>query len=242
MPFESVITAEKATWFLSTPVPVTNAPLAGTKPPMTGFDRLMKEGQYAEGLSLLDSVEAVYCSIPCYTDSYEMGVVYNNRGSARMALALYQTGDSALKNELLHHAEMEIKQSIMLYEAWKRKFDGMTNGMISSYVHACFPARDSFGNNPDYDRMLKKRIGDIELARVEINRRLSVSYSNLGIIQRHLYQQDSAMVSYMKALKLWKRNPTAKNNLNTLLGRPQEKGSLIEQLFPPDRKTPDYTD
>ncbi len=206
---------------------------------LSGFDRLMKEGKYADGLSLLDSVEAVYSSIPCYPESYEMGVVYNNRGSARMALALYQTGDSVLRSELLKHAESEIRWSILLYEAWKRKFDTMTTEMISSFVSKCFAAREHLGNDMDYQRILNKRVEDIELARVEVNRRISVSYSNLGIIQRHLYQQDSALVSYVKALKLWKRNPTAKNNLNTLLGRPQEEGSLIEQLFPPERKTPD---
>jgi hypothetical protein len=66
-----------------------------------------------------------------------------------------------------------------------------------------------------------------------------VAYANLGIIQRHQYHQDSAISSYMAALKLWKRNPTAKNNLNTLLGRPAEDESIIDQLFPPDRRKPD---
>lgn len=203
------------------------------------YDELIREGKQEEGFKLLDSIEATYRKVPCYAESYEMGVVYNNRGSAWLTMALYKTSDSIQKAEILALAEQGIKQSITSYQHWLNRFDPLSDEQLRKEVVACFPEHDPAFRGKRYSRIINRRIRDLNLAKIETKRRLSVSYSNLGIIQRHLYQQDSAIISYLTALKLWKRNPTAKNNLNTLLGRPVEDESILQQLFPPDRRKPD---
>ncbi len=203
------------------------------------YDGLMKSGKFDKGLILLDSIEQIYKAIPCYSESFEMGVIHNNRGSAWLTLALYNTDDSMRKAEMLVLAQKEVRLSIVSYEEWLQRFDSMPFTELKSMVEQCFPERDPAFTEWDYQRIIDRRIKDIELAKIETPRRLSVSYSNLGIIQRHQYQQDSAIQSYIKALKLWNRNPSAKNNLNTLLGREAEDESILRQLFPPDRRKPE---
>ncbi|MBU4487117.1 MAG: hypothetical protein KKD38_09340, partial [Candidatus Delongbacteria bacterium] len=89
----------------------------------------------------------------------------------------------------------------------------------------------------DYkDKIIEKRISDIRLALQEIDKRYSVTYTNLGIIMRHKLQQDSAMIYYKKALDLWEDNHFAKSNLNVLMGEKPLKRGVIEKLFPPERK------
>ncbi len=203
------------------------------------YDGLMKNGKFDEGLVLLDSIEQIYSAVPCYRESFELGVIYNNRGSAWLTMALYNTDDSMRKAEMLVLASNETMRSINVYEEWMRRFDTISFSEIQSEVITCFPEEDPAFDGFDYQRIVDRRIGDIQLAKIETPRRLSVSYSNLGIIQRHRYQLDSAIQSYIKALKLWNRNPSAKNNLNTLLGRETEDESILRQLFPPDRRKPE---
>lgn len=203
------------------------------------YDELMQEGAFEKGMVLLDSIEAIYQHVPCYANSFEMGVIYNNRASAWLTMALYKTSDTIQKAEMLELAKREIIRSIHFYEKWLEKYEPYTDKQIQAEVIRCFPSSDPVFQGEDYLRILNQRIDDIQLAKIETPRRLSVSYSNLGIIQRHQYQQDSAIQSYITALKLWKRNPTAKNNLNTLMGREPEDESIIQQLFPPDRRKPD---
>lgn len=212
--------------------------VTGARRMLQTYDELMREGRYEEGFLLLDSVEEIFSRIPCYAGSFEMGVVFNDRGSAWLTIALYKNGDSARKEELLSLAERSIRQSIRTYENWLQWIDSMPAEQLESWVEQCFPASDPVFGNVNHERMVRRRIEDLNLARIETKRRLSVVYSNLGIVQRHRLLQDSAILSYMTALKLWKLNPAAKNNLNTLLGRPTEDESIIKQLFPPDRRKP----
>jgi len=87
--------------------------------------------------------------------------------------------------------------------------------------------------NRNYNKILNKRIDDLILARHETPRRLSVTYTNMGIVLRHQYKQNEAVECYIKAIKLWKDNYTARNNFNVLMGKPPEDRSIIDQLFPP---------
>lgn len=203
------------------------------------FDRLMREGKYTAGFPLLDSAESIYGAIPCYSESYEMGVIENNRASAWLGMALYTATDSVQKTEWLFQAGLSVRKAIHRYQQWYDRFNLRSKEEINKELSPCFTAREVTFTGLNHQKILSKRIEDIELAKVENPRRLSVAWSNLGIIQRHQLLQDSAIDSYMTALKLWKRNPVAKNNLNTLLGRPQEDESIINQLFPPDRRKPD---
>lgn len=202
-------------------------------------DRCMQEGKFTEALLLNDSAAAIITGLPCYRDSYETGVLENNRGSARMGMAIYQPGDSLRKQELLYQAETHIRTAITVYEKWMAWYEVSSHESLLKETAGCFRKDDPALKGKVIDDLIAKRVSDLELARVETPRRLSVAWANLGMVQRHQYRQDSALESYLKALRLWKRNPTAKNNLNMLLGRPPEDESILDQLFPPDRRKPD---
>lgn len=203
------------------------------------YDDLMQAGNYEEGLLLLDSIEQIYLRIPCYATSFEIGVLQNNRASVWITLGLYKTTDSTQRAEMLVLAEKAVREAIQSYQNWLQQVDSLSPAQIREMAVACFPVTDPALQGENVDRLINRRIENMELGITETKRRLSVAWSNLGIVQRHQYQQDSAVISYITALKLWKRNPTAKNNLNILLGKPAEDPSIIEQLFPPDRRKPD---
>ena len=84
-------------------------------------------------------------------------------------------------------------------------------------------------------KYIKARTKDIEKAILENDRRLSVCYTNLGIVFRQREQYKQAAEQYKKALELWDRNLNAENNLNVLLGKPLKKRNIIQKLFPPER-------
>jgi hypothetical protein len=86
------------------------------------------------------------------------------------------------------------------------------------------------------DAIIKNRVREIQTAQVETKRRLSVSYTNLGIIRRHENNPEEAYGYYTKALDMWSENLAAKNNINILFGRPVERQSFMRKMFPPDRK------
>jgi tetratricopeptide (TPR) repeat protein len=91
-------------------------------------------------------------------------------------------------------------------------------------------------NNETLDAIIRNRVKEIMSARIETPRRLSVSYTNLGIIKRHENEVEKAYDYYNKALELWDENHAAKNNMNILFGKPPEKQSVLRKLFPPERK------
>jgi tetratricopeptide (TPR) repeat protein len=199
------------------------------------LDRLMSEKEYDKVLKLLNQIQANYTQIPYYRKSYEQGVVHNNRGSVYLQQALYECKDSIIKLQLLENAENEFIHSIHYYKNWLKKFSDMKEDEIHEYVH-----QNLFRDNTDLSqktlaKILKKKTEDEVFAKIENLRRLSVTYSNMGIIKRHQMKQDSALEYFAKALCLWDKNHVAKNNMNVLLGRPIEKKGVLEKLFPPDR-------
>jgi len=200
------------------------------------YDRLISRREYAAALQLLDTVYRMYQRTPGYRGSYEFGVIFNNRGSAYLSMALY---DSALtveeKNQLFTLAEEQIMQGIKCYEKWIDSAGAMSREQIRVRITPFFDAHDSRLKGMNITRIIRKRTDDIVNAQVETPRRLSVSYTNLGVLQRHQYRQEEAVQSYIEAIKLWKDNFTARNNLNVLMGKPPEDRSFIDKLFPPKR-------
>jgi len=188
------------------------------------YSRLIDEEKYTLVFIVLDELEALYKNTPGYADSYELGIVYNNRTATYLLMALY--GD---KEELLSHAEQAAATSISIYETWLQVYGELGTEEIQSKIGPFFQVSE---------KVLNKRVSDIRLAQLEVKRRLSVSYTNLGIVQRHQLHLEQAVASQTKALQLWPDNHTAKNNLNVLFGKEPQKRSLIDQLFPKQRKKP----
>jgi tetratricopeptide (TPR) repeat protein len=200
------------------------------------FDKLMKMNEFSSALPLADTIESLLISVPGYIESYEPGIVYNNRGSAYLSIALYATKDSTEKIRLLGLAKKGIDSSIVIYNTWLDKFSALTKDELSEYIKPFFPENEVAFSGKNYNKILQKRVADLVLAQKDAPRRLSVCYTNLGIILRHQYKQNEAVESYIKAIKLWKENYTARNNFNVLMGKPPRDRSIIDQLFPPDKK------
>lgn len=185
---------------------------------------------------LLDSIEPIYSSIPHYSESFEVGVLSNNRGAAWLTEALFaDSPGNSVKDSLLNLADLAIRRSISIYEAWEERFAKHTEEMIKEEIRTEFMTGLERYAEAERKEYLEKRVEEIIESQTEIHRRLSVSYTNLGIIYRHREEYEAAVKSYQTALELWDRNLTAENNLNILLGQPLKKRNILQRLFPPER-------
>lgn len=199
------------------------------------YDKLLIKDKLSEALPLLDSIDAIFLNTPGYADSYERGIVYNNKASVFLTLALYSNNDSLQKSAHLVNAKYYVDSSIVIYQNWLEKYGSMDEDLLLKETKIFFQENDSSFKKENYKRIVRKRVNDLLLAQKETNRRLSVCYTNLGIIFRHQYQVDEALRCYINALKLWQDNYTARNNFNVLMGRTPEDRSVIDQLFPPPK-------
>jgi tetratricopeptide (TPR) repeat protein len=206
-----------------------------TKFMLQRFDLLMSELNYTSALLLLDTIQAVFTNIACYRESYETGMVFNNRGSAFLSMALYEVEDSIEQQKLLGFAGENLDSSIRIYKNWLSQYEYLPADSITKILTPCFRKDDKAFSDSDSKVILKKRVEDIVLAQKETKRRLSVSYTNLGIVKRHQYLQNEAIECYKQAIDLWGDNFTARSNLNVLMGNPPKKRSVVDQLFPPDK-------
>ncbi len=206
-----------------------------TKMQFKEYDKLMKKGNFSAALPILDSIETTLQSTPGYSESYEMGIVYNDKASACLSIAIYSIKDSLEKTNMLKIAQQHIDSSIVIYTKWLNINKNLSKEKLLINITPFFPKEDIAFKGKNYQNILQKRVDDLLLAQKECSRRLSVSYTNLGIIQRHLYKQDKALASYIKAIKLWKDNYTARNNFNVLMGNEPEDRSIIDELFPPEK-------
>jgi tetratricopeptide (TPR) repeat protein len=210
--------------------------IVATKYMFRQYDSMMKENQFTSALPILDKIDSILLIVPGYNDSYERAIVSNNRGSAFLGMALYKSSDSTEKTRLLSVAKTNIDSSITIYNGWLNKYNALSKDELYESIYRFFPNEDMAFKGKNLKKILQKRVEDLQTAQKEIPRRLSVCYTNLGAIQRHQYKQHEAVESYIKAIELWKDNYTARNNFNVLMGKPPKDRSIINQLFPPDKK------
>ena len=207
------------------------------------YDGLAQAGNLYEVISLLDSISALYQSTPHYAASFELGVLHNNRAAAMLTIALY--GDSIPESanpyrnlstdSLLVLAENQIHRAITLYEHWNSRFEGKEEKEIKEMIRVEFMNGLDPGLPDLNDKYLSNRVREISASLVENRRRLSVCYTNLGLLYRIRQEYPEAVTYYERAIELWDRNLDAENNLNKLLGRPLKKRNIIQKLFPPGK-------
>ncbi|MFP4664536.1 MAG: tetratricopeptide repeat protein [Bacteroidales bacterium] len=194
---------------------------------------------------LLDSVESIYSGITHYQNSFEMGVTANNRAAVYLTLAMHQDSIELPENSeylleyprdsLLGIAEHHLHKAIRIYQNWREKYNDLSKSACEEKIKSDFLKGLEGYSKEDQQKYLENRVDVFMDNQVEIDRRLSVSYTNLGVIYRLEENYDQAIDAYAKAIELWDRNMTAENNLNVLLGRPKKKQNFIHKLFPPDR-------
>ncbi|MCU0456920.1 MAG: tetratricopeptide repeat protein [Bacteroidales bacterium] len=189
-----------------------------------------------QAFCLLDSAYSVFRSLPDYSSSFEVGLIYNNKCSALLLQAMYDTSiTESQKRYLLSRSMIYCDSSISIYRNWIREWHGLSISEITEKISPWMKEDDEAFRGHNYKKIFAGRIRNIISARQETPRRLSVSLSNKGTIYRHMMMPDSSLAYYREALKLWKDNRTAKSNLNVLLGGEPIKPNLIQSLFPPDK-------
>jgi tetratricopeptide (TPR) repeat protein len=210
--------------------------IAGARELMQEFDRASGSLKSIEAFPSLDSAAALFRSIPDYECSFEIGVIYNNKSSALLFMAIYDsTAGANEKSNLLDLSMKYSDSSIMCYTRWREEWGDLSPFEIGEKLRPMMHKDDPAFSRVNFEKVFERRTKNIIAARIETDRRLSVSLTNKGTIYRHMQKQDSALVYYREALELWKDNRTANSNLSVLMGGEPVKPSFIETLFPPDK-------
>jgi tetratricopeptide (TPR) repeat protein len=194
-----------------------------------GYNALASANDYAGVISLLDTISRMYSQYPHYRESFETGVLENNRAAVYLTLGLsYDSLSSPYhhlgQDSLITLGELAVRKSIRLYEEWMERYEGKDGTGIRH------EAQSTFGTG--FEAYLDNRVKEIETAIKETPRRLSVSYTNLGLVYRYREDYQEAASCYQQAIDLWEDNLTAENNLNILLGRPLKKRNFLQKMFP----------
>ena len=209
-----------------------------------GYNAYARTGDYHQVFALLDSIGRIYRDIPHYSQSFELGVLENNRAAALLTIALY--GDSIPRSRnpmydvgsdsLLRLAEHHVREAIGLYDRWNAEFAGMGKDEIREKIRGEFMQGLDPADPEQNVVYLEARIDEILEALQENKRRLSVCHTNLGLVCRMQGDYESAVKHYEQAIALWERNLDAENNLNKLLNRPLKKRNFIQRMFPPSKE------
>jgi tetratricopeptide (TPR) repeat protein len=198
----------------------------------SSYNKFVLENNMTEVLTLLDSMDDEYAKIPHYSDSFERGVLQTDKSSVYLNIALYQITDEDEKIDYLEKAEECLNKSISYYDSWKRTYSELDSIHLKIKIISDF--EDVKSDN--VTKIVDKRIRDIDEALYDLDKRYSVTYTNLGIVMRHKFHQDSALMYYRKAVELWDDNHAAKSNLNVLLGKEPLKRGVLEKIFPKEKE------
>jgi len=209
----------------------------------TRYDKYAQEGNYYTLFDLLDSIENIYTTIKHYESSFEMGVLHNNRAAALLTISMY--ADSIPKeynpyfestvDSVVSLAEISIRNAVAVYDTWLTAFLEKSPDEIIEIIEPQFVEGFEDLSQELTTEYLNARVRDIKEAIAENDKRLSVCYTNMGIVFRQRGEYKEAVQQYEKALALWDRNLNAENNLNRLLGNPIKNRNFIQKLFPPKR-------
>ena len=202
-----------------------------------GYNALASSNDYEGVIRLLDTIAEIYSQYPHYRGSFETGVLENNRAAVYLTLGLsYDSLSSPYhhlgKDSLMALGESAARKSIGIYEKWGSVYDGIGPEEILEQVMATFEIGLNSDDPGKMEAYIENRVKEVEDAIEETPRRLSVSYTNLGLAYRFREDYPGAASCYQQAIDLWEDNLTAENNLNILLGEPMKKRNFIQKMFP----------
>lgn len=199
------------------------------------YNHLAAEKKYNEIFDLLDSIHLIYAQLDDYQDSYEVAVLHNNRAAVLLNIALFEAVSQVERDSIIGLSECIILEGIDIYDDWLLEFGELNHEELLIHFQSIYQREFPLLDISLRDDYVEKRVKEIETAQEEMTRRLSVSYTNLGIVLRHQNQVEKAVEYYQLALELWPENLTAENNINILLGEPLKERSLLDKIFPPNK-------
>jgi len=207
-----------------------------TRELLAEFEKISESNNRFNSFPLLDSAGTLLRAYPDYESSFEVGVIYNNKCSTLLLMALYDSTITEPEKRTLLDLSMKFcDSSITNYNRWISTWGNLSADSIATRISPFMKEDDPAFAGLNFRKILSRRIKNIVMAQVETPRRLSVSLTNKGTIYRHLLMPDSAQIYYNQAISLWGDNRIAKSNLNVLFGGEAIRPSLIESLFPPDK-------
>jgi tetratricopeptide (TPR) repeat protein len=204
------------------------------------YDKELESDEYVQALGLLDTMLDIYRNTPGYESSYEIGVLLNNKATVYLVeletdVLTGKDVDQEAMSTILKSAEDYTLQAIDIYEKWLADMGAISKEQIKKRISPFFNPGDPSLAGMNRQKVLDKRVKSIQDAQIETSRRISVSLTNLGMINRYRGELEEARKNYEKAISLWDRNYTAHDNLNILLNQPVQKRSMLSRLFPPER-------
>jgi hypothetical protein len=100
---------------------------------MAEFNELMSGNETGRALLVLDQVEEIYKNTPGYEDSYEPGVIHNNRGSVYLVKAQTDLLNEKEPNSGdLAQARQYFEDSIDVYTNWLDSIGSMERSEVRS--------------------------------------------------------------------------------------------------------------
>lgn len=199
------------------------------------YNELAGEKKYQEIFVLLDSIHLVYNQYDDYQHSFEVGVLHNNRAAVLLNIALFEQVTTQERDSIIIISEAEIREGIRIYHQWNEEFSAMSKEELMSHFRPIYRSEFQLLEVSLVEDYIEKRTMEMVIAQKEIHRRLSVTYTNLGIVLRHQNQVEKAVECYELALELWSENLTAENNINILMGQALKERSLLDKIFPPNK-------
>jgi len=202
---------------------------------LSRFDNINKLDSPFVAIELMDNLQYKLQSIDLYKNSYEMGVVINNRASVYIMMAIYDDKYTNMKDSLFNLSLSDLKVATTVLNNWIDNNKTIDKNAVKAKLKTAYTNEKELFKNIDIDKAVDKRLEEIELAKTETPRRLSVVYSNIAVVKRHTNELDEAIKYYQQAIELWPENHETKNNLKVLMGEKPEKRNVIEKLFPSKR-------
>ena len=136
------------------------------------YNSLAQANNYTAIFELLDSVEAVYSKYIHYQNSYETGVIWNNRAAVYLTLAVYKDSlpnmggsehiNSLGLDSLLILSENASLKSISIYQGWNQIYQDISVEDLSDIINKDFSGISASNDKNTalkllYDSQLKLR-------------------------------------------------------------------------------------
>lgn len=201
----------------------------------SNYNNLAGQKRYNEIFDLLDSIHLIYAQLDDYQNSYEVAVLHNNRAAVLLNIALFESVSEIERDSIIRLSECEILDGIVIYDNWLLQFEEQSHEELMAHFQSIYQREFPLMDISSRNNYVSKRVKEMETAQTEMTRRLSVTYTNLGIVVRHQDQVEKAVEYYQLALELWPENLTAENNIHILMGEPLKERSLLDKIFPPNK-------